>query len=286
MRQFSKDGMFARITLVLVIAVLSLAGGCASFPKKELQEAEDAIAEARSSEAERFAPAEWKAAQSTQQEAESLANSGEFDEAREKAIAAKAAAVAAVDAAEKNREIFEENERKRKEEEARRAAEEAARLQAEKEAAEAAAAEAAEKDPFGFEEGEDPFASEFDEFSTEEEAAAGAGAGETETTEEELAFQEETLAEPEPMPAGPYTGETRIYQVQRYDTLAKVAAQPDVYGDGDLWYILYDANRDVIKDPDLLPRVEIVIPLSPTDAQKEEARRINREHVPNLWDGM
>lgn len=293
MRQFSKDGMFARITLVLVIAVLSLAGGCASFPKKELQEAEEAIAEARSSEAERFAPAEWKAAQSTQQEAESLANSGEFDEAREKAIAAKAAAVAAVDAAEKNREIFEENERKRKEEEARRAAEEAARLQAEKEAAEAAEADPfgfEEEDAFGFEEegGDDPFASEFGEEFPEEQEAAAAGAGETGTTEEEVAFQEETLAEPEPepMPASPYTGETRIYQVQRYDTLARIASKPDVYGDGDLWYILYDANRDVIEDPDLLPRVEIVIPLNPTDAQKEEARRINREHVPNLWDGM
>ncbi|MCB0220227.1 MAG: hypothetical protein KDH09_11070, partial [Chrysiogenetes bacterium] len=90
----------------------------------------------------------------------------------------------------------------------------------------------------------------------------------------------------EPMPASPYTGESRPYQVQRYDTLAKIAARADVYGDGDLWYIIYDANRDLIKDPDLLPRVEIMIPTSPSEAQKEEARRINENHVPNLWDGM
>ena len=270
---------------LLILTVLLT--GCATLPKAELEAADEAIAKAEAAEAERFAPAEWNAAVGTKQEAEQLVNNGEFSEARDKAVAATAAAKAAVTAADKNRAIFEENERKRQEEEAR--------LQAEREAAEAAAAQ----DPFAFDdEGADPFAEEFDDFPAENEAAAG----EEDAFAEE--FEEETIAAPPPVAAAPkpepvtppppapapapvassYSGESRPYMVQRYDTLAKVAYKQ--YGDGKLWYIIYNANRDLIKDPDLLPRVEIMIPVSPSEGEKEEARRINENHVPNLWDGM
>ena len=231
MRQNRNRGVLNWLSLALGLLALVLVQACASLPKKELQEADEAIAEAEAAQAERFAPAEWNAAVNTKEEAEQLVNVGEFGDARDKAVAATAAAKAALDTADKNRAVFEENERLRLEEEARRAEEEA-RLQAEREAAEAAAAA---EDPFAFDEGEgaDPFASEFDDFPMEDEAAAGGAADGSATVEEEaFAFEEETIAEPEPepepvyaepepMPASPYTGESRPYQVQRYDTAAR-----------------------------------------------------------------
>ena len=40
------------------------------------------------------------------------------------------------------------------------------------------------------------------------------------------------------------------YTVQSGDSLSKIAKH--VYGDADKWHAIYDANRDKIKNPDLI----------------------------------
>ena len=40
------------------------------------------------------------------------------------------------------------------------------------------------------------------------------------------------------------------YVVQKGDTLEKIAAKPEVYGDKKKWYSIYKENKDTIKNPD------------------------------------
>jgi nucleoid-associated protein YgaU len=53
----------------------------------------------------------------------------------------------------------------------------------------------------------------------------------------------------------------RTYTVQAGDNLTKIARQ--VYGDGNKWKAIYEANRDKIKNPDLIHPGE-VLTLPPT----------------------
>ena len=54
----------------------------------------------------------------------------------------------------------------------------------------------------------------------------------------------EAMAEPEPEP------EMTNYVVNRNDTLWDIAAKPEVYGNADMWPLLWKANKDKIKHPD------------------------------------
>ena len=51
-----------------------------------------------------------------------------------------------------------------------------------------------------------------------------------------------------PSPAAPATG--KIYVVKKGDSLSKIAKES--YGDANEWRKIYEANRDLIKDPDLI----------------------------------
>ncbi len=54
------------------------------------------------------------------------------------------------------------------------------------------------------------------------------------------------------------------YEVQKGDYLWKIAKRPDVYGDPYAWMRIYTANRDQIKDPNLIyPRQVFRIPTMP-----------------------
>jgi nucleoid-associated protein YgaU len=54
---------------------------------------------------------------------------------------------------------------------------------------------------------------------------------------------------PSPSPAG--RGSTgRSYTVKKGDSLSKIAKRE--YGDAQQWRRIYEANRDLIKDPDLI----------------------------------
>lgn len=57
----------------------------------------------------------------------------------------------------------------------------------------------------------------------------------------------------------PTQQQTKTYTVQKGDSLSKIAKQE--YGDANQWRRIYDANRDLIKDPDLIhPGWTLTIP--------------------------
>jgi nucleoid-associated protein YgaU len=66
---------------------------------------------------------------------------------------------------------------------------------------------------------------------------------------------------PEKPPAATTTA--RSYTVKKGDTLSKIAG--DEYGDATAWKRIFEANRDKIKDPDLIhPGQELTIPAAET----------------------
>lgn len=65
-------------------------------------------------------------------------------------------------------------------------------------------------------------------------------------------------AAPLPPPAGT-TGQSQTYVVVSGDSLSKIAKR--YYGDANKWNRIYEANRDLIKDPDLIhPGQKLTIP--------------------------
>jgi nucleoid-associated protein YgaU len=58
-----------------------------------------------------------------------------------------------------------------------------------------------------------------------------------------------TAPQPAPTPAPTPAAQPRTYTVAKGDTLSKIAKQH--YGDANTWRRIYDANRDILKDPDL-----------------------------------
>jgi nucleoid-associated protein YgaU len=64
-----------------------------------------------------------------------------------------------------------------------------------------------------------------------------------------------------PAPATP-TPEEKTYEVQKGDSLSKIAKRE--YGDAQQWRRIFEANRDQIKDPDLIhPGQKLRIPAAP-----------------------
>lgn len=55
---------------------------------------------------------------------------------------------------------------------------------------------------------------------------------------------------PPPAPAPPVPPAVRTYTVQKGDSLSKIAKQE--YGDANAWRRIFEANRDLIKNPDLI----------------------------------
>jgi nucleoid-associated protein YgaU len=55
------------------------------------------------------------------------------------------------------------------------------------------------------------------------------------------------------------TASEKSYEVKAGDTLSKIAKQE--YGDANLWRRIYDANKDILKDPDkIYPGQTLKIP--------------------------
>jgi nucleoid-associated protein YgaU len=62
-----------------------------------------------------------------------------------------------------------------------------------------------------------------------------------------------------PAPAPQAAPEPRIYTVAKGDSLWKIAQHH--YGDGNLWRKIHEANKDTVKNPDLIhPGQKLVIP--------------------------
>ncbi len=74
--------------------------------------------------------------------------------------------------------------------------------------------------------------------------------------------------ESQPAPAAP-----KHHAVEEGETLWSIAARKDIYSDALLWPLLYQANRDQIKDPQqIYPGQALIIPREITSKEKEDAR--------------
>lgn len=66
--------------------------------------------------------------------------------------------------------------------------------------------------------------------------------------------------------------EVRTYTVRHGGSLRDVAARPEVYGNPDLWPLLWQANRERVAQPSHLDRgVRLIVPAHPTAAEVAQA---------------
>jgi nucleoid-associated protein YgaU len=86
---------------------------------------------------------------------------------------------------------------------------------------------------------------------------------------------------PQPKPVAktkPKTIKVNDYAVGNGETLWTISAKPEVYGEGLLWPLLYQANRDQIKDPrQIFPGQSLSVRRDMTESDLEEARQKARE---------
>lgn len=110
-----------------------------------------------------------------------------------------------------------------------------------------------------------------------------AQAEETEIKQEQKQPAAIPAAKPTAKPAPVPTPKPQIELVDEYsvgegETLWTISAQPQVYGEGLLWPLLYQANRDQIKDPrQIFPGQTLDIRRDMTSEEQEEARQRARE---------
>lgn len=64
------------------------------------------------------------------------------------------------------------------------------------------------------------------------------------------------------------------YVVQDHDCLWEIAGKPGIYGDPFQWPELFRANRDAIKDPDLIyPRQDLMVDRGYSPEERDQAKR-------------
>jgi len=79
--------------------------------------------------------------------------------------------------------------------------------------------------------------------------------------EEPPVVEERPVVEPEVEVQRPREDRVTSYTVVRSNSLWRIAARPDIYGDGTRWREIYNANRGQIRDPNLIfPGQVLVIP--------------------------
>ena len=98
---------------------------------------------------------------------------------------------------------------------------------------------------------------------------------------EEVTRQAQTPPTPKPKPKPKPKQKvkpTTSYMVGDGENLWTISAQPQVYNEGLLWPLLYQANRDQIKDPrQIFPKQSLSIRRDMTQMEMEEARQKARE---------
>lgn len=112
------------------------------------------------------------------------------------------------------------------------------------------------------------------------------------TPEPEPAPEPEPMPEPEPVVVEPepvvetYYGKTS-HVVEKGDCLWNISESGDVYSDPFQWPVIYRANRDQIKDPDLIyPNQEFEIPRNVSQDEIDSAVHEAKTRGPwSLWDG-
>ncbi len=78
-----------------------------------------------------------------------------------------------------------------------------------------------------------------------------------------------------------------FHVVKKGECLWKIAEYKEIYNDPFMWPLIYRANKDKIKDPDLIfPKQVFRIPRDYTEAQKMSAIHFAKTRGPwSLWDG-
>ena len=98
--------------------------------------------------------------------------------------------------------------------------------------------------------------------------------------QEEAALKQKATAvivKPAPKPK-PVIKPVAQYNVGEGETLWTISAQPEVYNEGLLWPLLYQANRDQIKDPrQIFPGQTLSVRRDMTEKELEDARQRARE---------
>jgi nucleoid-associated protein YgaU len=199
---------------ILVLVALGLAG-CGPQVSQHVEESRAAVEAARAAGAPSRAPEEFQAAESALKESQALLAAGSVAsllEADYRADVAEAMAKSAMASARLSADLT-------------RVQSEA---QAAKQEAERARAETASLQP---------------QLRAAEETARSAQ-GRAERAEAQVAELKRQVAAAS-QPASPLASYTR-YVVKKGDTLRKIAARPEIYGDAGRWQRIYEANRDII----------------------------------------
>jgi hypothetical protein len=227
-------------TLALVVAL----GSCVKPPYQEMDSAEFMVNKARELQAVDFAPVEYQAAQTALGDARRAMDKADYGDARDAIEYALLHARRAVALAEEGRVRLEQ-------EEAEKAALAERARQVEQIKAQAITTESK---------------------SMEKQPAA------------EPAVRPAVKPDPAPTPkpqtelADEYIELADEYTVGDGENLWTISAQPQVYGEGLLWPLLYQANRDQIKDPrQIFPGQILGIRRDMTEEELEEARQKARE---------
>jgi nucleoid-associated protein YgaU len=199
---------------LLILAALILAG-CGPRVSQHVEESRAAVEAARAAGAPSRAPEEFQAAESSLKQSQQLLATGSAEsliEADYRAALAAAMGRSAQASATLSTDL----------------ARVQAEAQAAKQEAERARAETERLQP---------------QVRTAEETARSAQ-GRAERAEAQVAELKRQVAAAS-QPASPLTSYTR-YVVKKGDTLRKIAARPEIYGDAGQWQRIYGANRDFI----------------------------------------
>ncbi len=223
---------------IFLIILLLALGACAKPPQFELETAEHVLGQAHLLNAEHYAPTEYQAAKDALADGQTLMASKKFKSAQETLDLAL--------------------------EHARRAfvvTQEAHTKEAEELAQRKAAAEEARQ------------AAEQARIKAIEEARQAANEAAAIESSNQVTRKQQEKA----------TGTTSVKKVPKYkvgegENLWTISAQPSVYDDGLLWPLLYQANRDQIKDPrQIFPGQALSIRRDLTPEEIEDARARAKE---------
>ena len=97
--------------------------------------------------------------------------------------------------------------------------------------------------------------------------------------------------EPKPQPKEEITTTTptlpTYHEVKKGECLWRIAEYKEIYNDPFMWPLIYRANKEKIKDPDLIfPKQVFRIPRDYTESQKQDAIHFAKTRGPwSLWDG-
>ena len=231
----------------IVVATCVMFAGCAGAPVREMEEARTAIDEARTAGAPKYAPADLKGAEEVYVLAQAAVDGKEYSEARGHAIraAAKAHAAQVVTL----QEIDSWRSRARETIEDAKSSIGVAEREGAARFAPIGLAEAAS----ALEGGERAFgADRYEEAANLAQRALESAAGAIEGTRAEKTRLAALEAKRLEMLEQERRRRVKSYTVGNGESLWTIAGRKDIYNDPYMWPLIYKANRDQIKDPNLI----------------------------------